>query len=171
MSCNDQGVNKLSPHTYQHHQNQFESETSYSRPRNSSRIIQENSIAQSIDEFLAHYRPTKRAIRALIDCLNDPQFPASNIGSNRSYESGYDSSDSCPEPVEALVLTQNKTDEIPESLDPERSESVSGRRSRSKYSLQEREERRRDQNREAQRRFRDRQMFATSRDTPGDSMT
>jgi hypothetical protein len=143
--------------------------------------------SESIDEFLAHYRPEEASISEFIACLQDSYSttvhseydPWIENMSSKSLDSAADleGSDSGAETEIAKTNTSPCSDGIDGprySLKRSATDHLNRierapvcRRVRRNMTAQERAERRRNQNREAQRRFRERHMFYSSRDVSG----
>ena len=142
---------------------------------------------ESIDEFLAHYRHEEKSIRDFIACLEDPFFSSVNKDCDQwiqeaaspSIDSGADieASDSGAEMEIARSNTRHCTADIDDRRFSYKRNTVDHlkriekapvcRRARRNMTAKEKEERRRNQNREAQRRFREKHMFLSCRDVSG----
>ncbi len=127
-------------------------------------------VTESIDELLVRYKHTQKSIGAFIACLDD-------------HSAVYESQDTSISGVENLNKTENMRESLTLSFSTTAREnhhlpprmnsaeqhypvknSYSGGRKRRNTSMstQEKEDRRRDQNREAQRRFREKHMRFSS---------
>ncbi len=142
--------------------------------------------SESIDEFLAYYRHEKTSICEFFACLDDPCDPSHSDCGTWMQESQMHSSDStlsCDSAAEFEIRTSN-TRPCPGSQRKGQRYSIKRRdamdifksiekvvpvcrRVRRKLTAQEKEERRRNQNREAQRRFREKHMLFACRDVTG----
>ncbi len=146
--------------------------------------------SESVDEFLAYYRHEKKSIREFFACLED-----TSVASVRNdcdpwiQEIGTISSDSASEIDEYTRSNPRACNEAETNDSTTNNRKCShGRmakdsclaegvgksplckRKRRKLTASEKEERRRNQNREAQRRFRERHMLSSCRDVSGRSM-
>ncbi len=141
----------------------------------------------SIDEILEMYRPTLSSILDCIACLDDSTSFSTYTGRQDSMEreselissvNFRDPTDSTYEasPFKAAPTSQRKSDSVLKRNHSDKTsdshEITADRRERRRrvMSIQEKEDRRRDQNREAQRRYRERNMLSSTNDMFGRQM-
>ncbi len=124
-----------------------------------------SSASDGIDDFLAHYTVQSQSIREFMSCLDEPETECCGVDSN-AYRLVMPSSGQIPSivcfstPSKASSKEQGTTAAVQDSC---RSKTLKAKPTtmckRVKLTPEKREERRRDQNREAQRRFREKHMF------------
>jgi hypothetical protein len=157
-------------------------------------VFQPGSLLESIDDFLSSYQQQLGSICDFMSTLEDTQpsvcdsfIQGSTTGclllqaELAGDVSHPEQTSSCIEPFSAITLTSQTTHRLPEMTDrPFKENLVTGEikhvspfRKRSRKSslpAKVREERRREQNRESQRRYRDRQILILARSSfPGTS--
>ncbi len=134
----------------------------------------------SIDEHLGKYRPTQNSILEFIACLDDSSFFSTHQGRDHlivresvlisGEKIGASSSTSEAVPLSQLEPDKQKRKSTDEPSDLDELNAcgcINSTRSRRKStSIKEKEDRRRDQNREAQRRYREKNMLSSPPNLP-----
>jgi hypothetical protein len=130
-----------------------------------------SSVPAGIDDFLAHYTLQSRSIHDFMSCLDEPETECSVDNSNADRvivpcSSQNTSSVRCSTPF-TLAQEEGKATaavhDRPGRKSPKAKSSTICKRV--KLTPEQRDERRREQNREAQRRFREKQMFQPHRNS------
>ncbi len=160
----------------------FNANNSYFNPKTAPRLTSDDMLQprflhhnESIDELLESYRPTKNSILSCIACLDDSTFtPAQNeYKSPMVQESSLISTDNIRDPAhseskvapvlltETACILENRRSNKPSCPDDMTTNRCARRRRG--MSIQEKQDRRREQNRAAQRRFREKHMLPSSK--------
>jgi hypothetical protein len=118
--------------------------------------------AQTIDEFLEMYRPTQSSILEFTEYIDHQTFICNKVGCKPSMTQ--EQASNSDDPIlqyELDCIRSPKINDDPHSLGLMDAHRRPARRQ--SMSMNEKEDRRRDQNREAQRRYRERNMISTLR--------
>lgn len=124
-------------------------------------------LPAGIDDYLAHYTLQPRSIRDFISCLNEPDAENSVHESKAVHEDITPKGESSQHSAKAFptsIISSNEKQQVKEAAQPTEKRKSSKAQpaiicKKAKLTPEEKEERRREQNREAQRRFRERHML------------